>query len=74
MQDISLLKQYLHGIQESRRVHNKGVAQGINPELTPEAAARNVMLAMHRGASPVEGVVAPSEAKEWKRDFPFRVN
>jgi hypothetical protein len=74
MQDLSMLKQYLHGIQESRRVHNKGVAQGINPELTPEAAARNVMLAMRRGASPVEGLVSPSEAAEFKKDFPDRIN
>jgi hypothetical protein len=70
MQDLSLLKQYLHGIQESRRVHNKGVAQGINPELTPEAAARNVMLGMKKGL----GLVSKEEAAEFKKDFPNRIN
>lgn len=72
MQDIKLLKQYLYNMQEAKK--HKTKYTGFNIELTPEAAARNVMHAISRGKSPVEGLVHPHEADEFKKDFPNRIN
>lgn len=59
-------------MQENKKVRTPNT--GLNTELTPEAAARNMMNAMSRGKSPVEGLVHPGEAKEFKKDFPNRIN
>lgn len=73
MIDMSLFRSYLQNVQTQRNP-SREIAQGMNTELTPEAVARNLMTATRQNKSPVEGLVAPEEAEEFKRDFPLRIN
>jgi hypothetical protein len=68
MQDLSILKEFLRNIHEQQSAMKK-VAQGHNPHITSQAAAKYTRNAVLRGKSPVEGLVHGSEAAEFDKDF-----
>ena len=72
MQDLSILRQYLRNIQETKQARTQNTGQ--NPSLTPWASMANTYRAMNAGKSPVEGLVDSSESQEFRKDFPDRIN